>query len=144
MFDICPACKSKHIKKLGVGTQLVNTELEEIFPNAKILRMDYDTVSSYVTYGNKLDAFKNGEYNIMLGTQMVAKGLDFPNVTLVGILNADLSLYVDDFRANERTFSLLTQVCGRSGRAGKEGRAIIQTYSPDYEIIRFAKRTKLR
>ena len=139
MFDMCPACKSKHIKKLGIGTQLVNTELEEIFPNAKILRMDYDTVSSYVTYGNKLDAFKNGEYNIMLGTQMVAKGLDFPNVTLVGILNADLSLYVDDFRANERTFSLLTQVCGRSGRAGKEGRAIIQTYSPDYEIIRFAK-----
>ena len=139
MFDTCPACSSKHIKKLGIGTQLVNTELSDIFPNSKILRMDYDTVGSYVTYGNKLNAFKDGEYDIMLGTQMVAKGLDFPNVTLVGVLNADLSLYVDDFRANERTFSLLTQVCGRSGRAGKEGRAIIQTYSPDYEIIRFAK-----
>lgn len=139
MFNTCPACSSKHIKKLGIGTQLVNTELSDIFPNSKILRMDYDTVGSYVTYGNKLNAFKYGEYDIMLGTQMVAKGLDFPNVTLVGVLNADLSLYVDDFRANERTFSLLTQVCGRSGRAGKEGRAIIQTYSPDYEIIRFAK-----
>lgn len=139
MFDTCPKCSGKHIKKLGIGTQLVNTELEDFFPNAEILRMDYDTVSSYVSYGNKLNEFKNGKYNIMLGTQMVAKGLDFPNVTLVGVINADLSLYVDDFRANERTFSLLTQVCGRSGRAGKEGKALIQTYSPDYEVIRYAK-----
>ncbi len=139
MFDTCPVCKGKHIKRLGIGTQLVNTELEEFFPTAKILRMDYDTVSSYISYGNSLDAFRKGEYNIMVGTQMVAKGLDFPNVTLVGVINADLSLFVDDFRANERTFSLLTQVCGRSGRAGKEGRALIQTYSPDHEIIRYAK-----
>lgn len=139
MFDVCPVCESKHIKKLGIGTQLVTTELEQKFPSARILRMDFDTVNSYVQYGEKLNAFKSGEYDIMLGTQMVAKGLDFPNVTLVGVLNADLSLHVDDFRANERTFSLLTQVCGRSGRAGKEGRAIIQTYSPDYEVINYAK-----
>lgn len=139
MFSECPECKSKHIKKLGIGTQLVYGELEQMFSDAKILRMDYDTVGSYIEYGNKLNAFKNGEYDIMLGTQMVAKGLDFPNVTLVGVLNADLSLYVDDFRANERTFSLLTQVCGRSGRAGKEGVAYIQTYSPEYEIIQYAK-----
>lgn len=139
MFSECPECKSAHIKKLGIGTQLVYDELEQMFPKARVLRMDFDTVSSYVEYGNKLNSFKNGQYDIMLGTQMVAKGLDFPEVTLVGILNADLSLYVDDFRANERTFSLLTQVCGRSGRAGKEGVAYIQTYSPDYEIIRYAK-----
>lgn len=139
MYNTCPVCESKHIKKLGVGTQLVASELADKFPGIRILRMDFDTVSSYVEYGQKLNAFKDGEYDIMLGTQMVAKGLDFPNVTLVGVLNADLSLHVEDFRANERTFSLLTQVCGRSGRAGKEGSAIIQTYSPDYEIIRYAK-----
>ncbi len=139
MFEKCPSCSSEHIKRLGVGTQLVCSELSEKFPDAKILRMDFDTVGSYVEYGTKLSSFKNGDYDIMLGTQMVAKGLDFPNVTLVGVLNADLSLYVEDFRANERTFSLLTQVCGRSGRAGKEGRALIQTYSSDSEIIRYAK-----
>lgn len=139
MFDSCPECSAKHIKKLGVGTQLVYSDLCDMFPGARILRMDFDTVNSYVSYGNKLNSFKNGEYDIMLGTQMVAKGLDFPNVTLVGVLNADLSLYIDDFRANERTFSLLTQVCGRSGRAGKEGTAYIQTYSPDNEIIHYAK-----
>lgn len=139
LFDECPECSSKHIKKLGIGTQLVLSELEKFFPEAKILRMDFDTIGSYITYGEKLTSFKNGEYDIMLGTQMVAKGLDFPNVTLVGVINADLSLYVDDFRAGERTFSLLTQVCGRSGRAGKEGSAFIQTYSPDNSIIQFAK-----
>ena len=139
MYDVCPKCSSKHIMKLGVGTQLVTSEIEELFPDARILRMDFDTVGSYIEYGRRLNDFKNGEYDIMLGTQMVAKGLDFPNVTLVGIINADISLHVDDFRANERTFSLLTQVCGRSGRAGKEGRALIQTYSPDCEIIHYAK-----
>ncbi len=138
-FSECPECKSKHIKKLGIGTQLVYSELQNFFSQAKILRMDFDTVGSYLSYGENLTAFKNGEYDIMLGTQMVAKGLDFPNVTLVGVINADLSLYVDDFRAGERTFSLLTQVCGRSGRAGKEGCALIQTYSPQNEIINYAK-----
>jgi len=139
IFSQCPECDSKHIKKLGLGTQLVYSELQKMFPDARILRMDFDTVSSYLSYGEKLTAFKNGDYDIMLGTQMVAKGLDFPNVTLVGVVNADLSLYIDDFRAGERTFSLLTQVCGRSGRAGKEGRALVQTYSPQNEIIQYAK-----
>ena len=138
-FEQCPQCSGKHIKKLGIGTQLVYSELRNIFPSASVLRMDFDTVGSYIEYGDKLTDFKNGKYDIMLGTQMVAKGLDFPNVTLVGVINADLSLHVDDFRAAERTFSLLTQVCGRSGRAGKAGRAIIQTYSPDNKIIKFAK-----
>lgn len=139
LFDTCPSCGSKHIKQLGVGTQLVYSELGRMFPLAKILRMDIDTVDSYISYGDKLNDFKNGDYDIMLGTQMVAKGLDFPNVTLVGVINADISLHFDDFRAGERTFSLLTQVCGRSGRADKEGRAIIQTYCPDNEIINYAK-----
>ena len=114
--------------------------ISNLLPSARILRMDYDSVSSYLSYGEKLMAFKRGEYDIMLGTQMVAKGLDFPNVTLVGVINADLSLYIDDFRANERTFSLLTQVCGRSGRADKPGLAYIQTYTADNEVIEFAKR----
>ena len=139
MFSQCPECSSEHIKKLGFGTQLVYSDLCYMFPDAKILRMDFDTIDSYLSYGNKLNSFRDGEYNIMLGTQMVAKGLDFPNVTLVGVINADLSLYVDDFRANERTYSLLTQVCGRSGRADKIGKAYIQTYSPDYEVINYAK-----
>ncbi len=139
IFSKCPECSSEHIKKLGLGTQLVFDEIQKLFPEARILRMDFDTVGSYLAYGEKLTDFKNGEYDIMLGTQMVAKGLDFPNVTLVGVINADLSLYIDDFRAGERTFSLLTQVCGRSGRAGKEGRALVQTYSPQNEIIRYAK-----
>lgn len=139
LFDKCPECESEHIKKLGIGTQLVYSEIQDLFPNARILRMDFDTVDSYISYGDKLNDFKNGKYDIMLGTQMVAKGLDFPNVTLVGVVNADISLHFDDFRANERTFSLLTQVCGRSGRAGKEGRALIQTYSYDNEVINFAK-----
>jgi len=138
-FEQCPQCSGKHIKKLGIGTQLVYSELKNIFPSASVLRMDFDTVGSYIEYGDKLTDFKNGKYDIMLGTQMVAKGLDFPDVTLVGVINADLSLFVDDFRASERTFSLLTQVCGRSGRAGKEGRAVIQTYSPDNKIIKYAK-----
>ena len=138
-FSECPECSGKHIKKLGIGTQLVYNEIEKMFPDASVLRMDLDTVSSYLSYGEKLSSFKNGDYDIMLGTQMVAKGLDFPNVTLVGVINADLSLHVEDFRAGERTFSLLTQVCGRSGRAGKTGRAIVQTYSPDNQVICLAK-----
>lgn len=138
-FEKCPECSSKHIKKLGIGTQLVYSEIEKIFPSASVLRMDLDTVTSHLSYGEKLSDFKNGKYNIMLGTQMVAKGLDFPDVTLVGVINADLSLHVSDFRSAERTFSLLTQVCGRSGRSGKEGRAIIQTYSPDNVVINYAK-----
>lgn len=134
-FDQCPECQSTHIKMLGLGTQYVEEEIKNHFPDVRILRMDMDTVDSYRSYGENLNAFREGKYDIMLGTQMVAKGLDFPNVTLVGILQADMSLYTDDFRANERTFDLLTQVCGRSGRSEKIGRAIIQTYCPDHRVI---------
>ncbi len=135
----CPDCGSEHIKMLGLGTQYVEEELQTIFPSIRILRMDMDTVDSYLSYGERLSAFRAGEYDVMLGTQMVAKGLDFPSVTLVGVLQADMSLYTDDFRANERTFNLLTQVCGRSGRSGRGGRAIIQTYCPEHQVIALSK-----
>ena len=124
---------------LGMGTQYVEEELKALFPEIRILRMDMDTVDSYLSYGEKLSDFRDGKYDVMLGTQMVAKGLDFPSVTLVGVLQADMSLYSDDFRANERTFHLLTQVCGRSGRSEKPGKAIIQTYCPDHRVIALSK-----
>ena len=139
MFQECPVCGDKHIKMLGFGTQTVEKELSSILPEAKILRMDMDTVNNYISYQTMLSDFADGKYNILLGTQMVAKGLNLPGVTLVGVLQADMSLYIDDFRAGERTFSLLTQVCGRSGRAEKVGKAVIQSYCPDHEVLRFAK-----
>ncbi|MBQ7090276.1 MAG: primosomal protein N', partial [Clostridia bacterium] len=138
-FYKCPECESEHIKMLGLGTQFVEEELKAMFPSLRILRMDVDTVDSYLSYGEHLTAFRNGEYDVMLGTQMVAKGLDFPMVTLVGVLQADMSLYTDDFRANERTFNLLTQVCGRSGRSNKSGSAVVQTYCPDHRVIALSK-----
>ena len=138
-FQQCPECKSEKIKMLGYGTQYVEEELKQLLPEIRILRMDVDTIDSYLSYGEKLADFRAGKYDVMLGTQMVAKGLDFPNVTLVGVLQADMSLYSDDFRANERTFHLLTQVCGRSGRSEKEGKAIIQTYCPDHRVIALSK-----
>ena len=138
-FYKCPDCGSEHIKMLGLGTQYIEEELQAMFPNIRILRMDMDTVDSYISYGEYLSAFRNGEYDVMLGTQMVAKGLDFPSVTLVGVLQADMSLYTDDFRANERTFNLLTQVCGRSGRSEKAGKAVIQTYCPEHAVIALSK-----
>ncbi len=134
----CSNCGGTHLKYLGAGTQFVEEELSTSFPEAKILRMDADTTMRRNAYDEKLTAFSNGEYDIMLGTQMVAKGLDFPKVTLVGVLNADQSLYSSDFRSFERSFSLLTQVVGRSGRGGKKGRAIVQTVQPDNETIRLA------
>lgn len=138
-FYQCPDCGSEHIKMLGLGTQYVEEDLKNLFPGIRILRMDMDTVDSYLSYGELLSDFREGKYDVMLGTQMVAKGLDFPSVTLVGVLQADMSLYTDDFRANERTFNLLTQVCGRSGRSGKAGKAIIQTYCPDHQVIALSK-----
>ncbi len=139
MYSSCPVCGDKHIKMLGLGTQTVEKQLTEILPEARILRMDMDTVSNYISYQTMLTDFAEGKYDILLGTQMVAKGLNLPGVTLVGVLQADMSLYIDDFRAGERTFSLLTQVCGRSGRAEKVGKAVIQSYSPEHEVLRFAK-----
>lgn len=136
--DKCPKCGSSKLRLMGMGTQRLEDELAEFFPSAKILRMDADTTYSRYAYDKRFTAFGNGEYDIMVGTQMIAKGLDFPNVTLVGVLNADKSLYSGDFRSYERTFSLITQVVGRSGRGNSRGRAIIQTYAPDHYVINLA------
>ncbi|MBO5066402.1 MAG: primosomal protein N' [Clostridia bacterium] len=133
--DTCPECGEKAVTYAGFGTQRIEDELENIFPSAKILRMDADTTMARYSYQNKLTAFANGEYDIMLGTQMVAKGLDFPKVTLVGIISIDQQLYNDDFRSSERAFDLLTQVIGRSGRGDYAGKAYIQTVLPDNDII---------
>jgi primosomal protein N' (replication factor Y) len=138
--DTCPTCNNKTIKYAGFGTQRFEDDIENIFPNAKVLRMDADTTLAKYSYEDKLKAFANGEYDILLGTQMVAKGLNFPRVTLVGVALADTSLYVSDFRAAERTFALLTQVIGRAGRAKEGGIAVIQTFSPTNETIRLACR----
>ncbi len=134
----CPECNGTHIKPVGVGIQLAQRQLSELYPNAKIIRMDTDTVSSKNSYDKMLGEFRAQRAQILLGTQMVTKGHDFPNVTLVGVLNADASLYLNDFRANERTFSMLTQVIGRAGRSGKHGLALIQTTDPDNDIIELA------
>lgn len=135
----CPACGSEKLRFGGTGTQRAEEELSEIFPNARVLRLDTDSTMQRFAYEKKLAQFANGEYDILLGTQMVAKGLDFPNVTLVGVINADQMLYGGDFRSYERAFSLLTQVVGRSGRGNFEGKAIIQTYAPENPIIALAK-----
>ncbi len=134
----CPVCKNNKLRFSGIGTQRADTELQEMFPNAKILRLDADTTMTRDAFETGLSAFAKGEYDILLGTQMVAKGLDFPNVTLVGVLSADQSLYSDDFRSFERTFSLLTQVIGRSGRGKDPGIAIVQTTEPNNDIIELA------
>ena len=135
--DTCPECGG-WMKHVGVGTQKVEEELRELFPEAGILRMDADTTAG--GHEEILQTFERVRVPILLGTQMVAKGLDFENVTLVGVLSADISLYVDNYRAAERTFSLLTQVVGRAGRGGKTGRAVIQTYTPGNDVIRCAAR----
>ena len=134
----CASCGSSNIRYSGTGTQKVEEELHKVFPELRILRMDADTVAGKDSRDNILTAFKNNEYDILLGTQMITKGLDFSNVTLVGVLMADMSLYSSDFKAYEKTFSLLTQVTGRAGRAEKAGRAVIQTYSPSHEVLQFA------
>ena len=135
---VCPHCGGKHIKLTGLGTQKLEDEVSKLFPDARILRMDTDTTFSRFAYEEAFEKFGAGGYDIMLGTQMIAKGLDFPNVTLVGVLSVDKLLYSTDFRSNERTFSLVTQVVGRSGRGSKAGRAFIQTYTPDNPVLNFA------
>lgn len=135
----CPACGGL-LNFIGAGTQKVEEELRVRFPAVPILRMDADTVTATRSHETILTEFQKKKIPILIGTQMVAKGLDFDNVTLVGVVSADQSLYVNDFRAGERTFSLLTQVVGRAGRGDKAGRAVIQTYTPDHEIIQCAAR----
>lgn len=143
----CPTCQSEHLNYKGFGTQLAENELAEKFPGARIIRMDADTVSgkaeteeSNITFKHEqiLNDFREHKADILLGTQMVTKGHDFPDVTLVGVVNADGTLYLDDYRATERAFSLITQVIGRAGRGTKPGRAVIQTHNPDNETLAFA------
>ncbi|MDF0480561.1 primosomal protein N' [Vagococcus sp. PNs007] len=135
----CPVCASSKMRYYGTGTQKVEEELQEIFPEARILRMDVDTTRRKGAHEALLEKFGNHQADILLGTQMIAKGLDFPNVTLVGVLNADTALNLPDFRSAERTFQLLTQVSGRAGRAEKPGEVIIQTFNPTHYAIEFAK-----
>ena len=134
----CPSCASDKIRFCGLGTQLVEDELAQLFPDVPVLRMDTDTTMSRSSYEEKFRDFAEGKYRIMIGTQMVAKGLDFPNVGLVGVLSADQSLYSDDYRSYETTFALLTQVIGRAGRRAEQGLAVVQTYTPDNPVIELA------
>ncbi len=134
----CPECGQDSVRYSGFGTQKIEDELARLIPEARILRMDTDTTSAKNSHERFLGEFSQGKYDIMIGTQMVAKGLDFENVTLVGVVSVDQQLYNDDFRSLEKTFSLLTQVVGRSGRGEHKGRAVIQTMTPENEIIRLA------
>lgn len=134
----CPQCSNEHMKFLGAGTQRLEEEIKKLFPKARVLRVDADSTLARESYSEYLNAFGAGEYDILLGTQMVAKGLDFPNVTLVGVLGADSAAFSEDFRSFERTFSLLTQVVGRAGRGESKGLAIVQSINPDSELIGLA------
>ena len=140
MPDKCPTCSSEHLARIGFGTQKIEEEIGTLLPDKRVLRMDADSTSAKNSMDELLSEFKNGEADVLLGTQMVTKGHDFPGVTLVGVLLADMSLYMDDYHANERTFSMLTQVIGRAGRSQKKGMAIIQTNNPDNDTIRLACR----
>lgn len=134
----CPACGSSYLKYVGFGTQRVEAELKELFPALRIMRLDADSTKEKNAHFHILQEFGEKRADLLLGTQMVAKGLDFPNVTFVGVLSADASLYLDDYRSAENTFSMLTQVVGRSGRGGEPGKALIQTLSPGHGAIQFA------
>lgn len=134
----CPVCEADTIRFSGFGTQKVASEVESLFPDAKVLRMDADTTVAKNSHDKYFSQFANGEYDIMVGTQMVAKGLDFPNVTLVGVISVDQQLYNDDYKSTERVFDLLTQVVGRSGRGEESGRAVIQTLAPENAVIELA------
>ena len=140
MPEKCPSCGCVKLKHSGMGTQKLEDEIAELFPGARLLRMDADTAFSRCAYDRAFREFGEGNYDIMLGTQMIAKGLDFPNVTLVGVISVDKALFCGDFRSYERTFSLITQVVGRGGRGEKAGRAVIQTYVPDHYVIDLAAR----
>ena len=134
----CPECGSDYVKPFGIGTEKVEEEIKRLFKNAKVLRMDKDTTSKKGELDNILDKFKNKEANILIGTQMLSKGLDFEDVTLVGVLSADMMLNLPDFKSFETTFQLITQVAGRAGRSDKEGKVVLQTYDTDHYVIRRA------
>ncbi|MBC2214315.1 primosomal protein N' [Listeria welshimeri] len=136
----CPSCKGEHIRYFGTGTQKVEESLTKLIPEARVIRMDVDTTRTKGAHEKLLKSFRNHEADILLGTQMIAKGLDFPDITLVGVLNADTMLHLPDFRASERTFQLLTQVSGRAGRHERMGEVVVQSYNPEHYSIEFAKK----
>jgi primosomal protein N' (replication factor Y) len=136
--DTCPRCRSKKFLYLAHGTQKVEAELKNLFPGTRFERMDTDTTRGKLASFHLLDRFARREFDLLLGTQMIAKGLDFPDVGLVGVVSADLSLHLPDFRAKEKTFQLLTQVAGRTGRGDRPGQVLIQTYAPDEPVIQQA------
>ena len=138
--NLCPKCGSKYVKFFGAGTERVEEEVRRYFKNARILRMDVDTTRAKDSHEKIYNAFKAREADILIGTQMVSEGLDFPNVTLVGILAADMSLNLPDYRAAERSFQIITQVAGRAGRGDKEGEVIVQTYTPEHYSLQYAKK----
>jgi primosomal protein N' (replication factor Y) len=133
--DVCPKCGSRYIKYFGSGTEKLEQELREIMPRARVIRMDRDTTGTKFAHQEILNRFRRHEYDILLGTQMVAKGHDIPNVTSVGIISADSSLNMPDFRAAERCFMLITQTAGRAGRHGGRGQVIVQTYNPEHYAV---------
>ncbi len=136
-LDVCPNCKSKNVSFYGIGTQKLEEEIKKMFDNANVIRMDADTTSTKGSHEKIIDDFRNNKYNILIGTQMIAKGLDFANVTLVGVLNGDATLNIPDFRSAERTYQLLNQVSGRSGRGEKFGEVVIQTFNTEhYSIVK--------
>lgn len=136
---ICPKCKSKYVKHFGAGTERVEEEVKKYFKDARVLRMDVDTTRTKNSHEDIYNLFKNKKGDILIGTQMISKGLDFENVTLVGILAADMSINIPDYRSAERTFQIVTQVAGRAGRGTKEGKVIVQTYNPDHYSLNYAK-----
>lgn len=138
--DICPKCKSSYMKYFGIGTEKVESELSRLFPGARITRMDTDSTAKRGSHEKILNEFKKHNIDILVGTQMIAKGHDFPRITLVGVVNADVTLNIPDFRASERTFNLLTQVAGRAGRSAEGGEVIVQTYAPDHYAVRAASK----
>lgn len=140
MPQVCPVCGSRYISGFRAGTQQIEREVKKLFPRARVLRMDYDTTRTKESYEQILSAFGRKEADVLVGTQMIVKGHDFPGVTLVGVLAADLSLHASDYRASERTFQLLTQAVGRAGRGDQAGEAVIQTYVPDHYSIQTAAR----
>ena len=137
-IEQCPLCKQMTIRYQGLGTEKLQSEIEEKFPGRVVQRMDSDTMQRPGSHQRVLDAFREGKIHILMGTQMIAKGLDFPNVTLVGVVNADVGLHIPDFRASERTFQLLAQVAGRTGRGARGGRVLVQTFTPEHPSIALA------
>lgn len=138
-IDVCPECKTKSLRSIGFGTEKLEEELKKLFEDAKIIRMDLDTTTQKGSHSKIINAFSNREYDILLGTQMIAKGLDFDNVSLVGVINADNSLDIPDFRSGEKTFQLLSQVAGRSGRTSLKGEVILQVFNSDHYVISTVK-----